>query len=81
MSHDNYQTLIEGIEKSIRLYHPDLLKLIFSQYIIKILFEIAFVPPTYIIVNFLKQNEYLDFSKKYANFDPITLEKFVINEK
>lgn len=62
-------------------HHPDFFKLIFSQYIIKILFEIAFVPPTYMIVNFLKNNEYFDFSKRYANFDPITLEKFASNEK
>ena len=62
-------------------HHPNLFNLISSQYVIKILFEIAFIPPTYIIVRFLKNNEHIDFSKKYINFNPITLEKFASDEK
>lgn len=61
--------------------HPDFFKLIFSQYVVKILFEVVFVPSTYMIVNFLKRNEYLDLSKRYVNFDPITLEKYASDEK
>lgn len=56
--------------------HPNMWKLIFSQYIIKVLFEVAFVPPTYFIINFLKKNELADTNKRYTNFDPYTLEKF-----
>ena len=54
--------------------HPNLWYLIVSQYIIKILIEIALVPVTYLIVNFLKKNENLDFTRRYTNFDPYTLE-------
>ena len=59
------------------LHHPNLWKLIFSQYMIKILFEIVFVPPTYMIVNFLKSSEVVDSNKRYTDFDPYTLERFV----
>ena len=59
------------------MHHPNLVRFIFSQYIIKILFEIVFIPPTYLIVNFLKKHEVVDSNKKrYADFDPYTLEKF-----
>jgi len=58
-------------------HHPDIFKLIASQYIIKVLFEIIFVPPTYLIVNFLRNNECVDQNKRYTNFDPNTLEKYV----
>jgi uncharacterized integral membrane protein (TIGR00697 family) len=57
--------------------HPDMLKLIISQYFIKILFEVIFVPPTYLIVNFLKNNEGFDTQRRYINFDPIALENYV----
>ncbi|OGT42075.1 MAG: hypothetical protein A3F42_07395 [Gammaproteobacteria bacterium RIFCSPHIGHO2_12_FULL_37_34] len=59
-----------------KAHHPDVLRLIFSQYIIKVLFEVAFVPATYIIINFLKNNEVMDSNKRYTNFDPYTLERF-----
>lgn len=60
------------------VHHPNLFELVLSQYVIKVLFEIVFVPPTYFIVNFLKKYEIVDSSnKRYANFDPYTLEKFV----
>lgn len=58
-------------------HHPDFFKLILSQYVIKVLFEIAFVPLTYLIVSFLKENEVVDMNKRYVNFDPYNLEKFV----
>lgn len=56
--------------------HPPLFNLIFSQYIIKIIFEIVFIPPTYLIVYFLKKNEMTDTNRRYIDFDPYTLEKF-----
>jgi uncharacterized integral membrane protein (TIGR00697 family) len=57
--------------------HPDLLKLTISLYLIKMMFEAIYVIPANFIVNFLNKNEVIDTNKRYINFDPYTLEKFV----
>jgi uncharacterized integral membrane protein (TIGR00697 family) len=57
--------------------HPDLSKLIISLYLIKMMFEVVYVIPASFIVNFLKNNEGVDVNKRYVNFNPYTLEKFV----
>lgn len=54
--------------------HPNLIWLISSQYVIKILIEIVLVPVTYLIVKFLKKNEVVDRNRRYMNFDPHTFE-------
>jgi len=53
--------------------HPDLIKLIYSQYLFKIFFEIILVPITYLVVAFLQNKDDFSPTKKYLNFDPKTL--------
>ncbi|MBV8802196.1 MAG: queuosine precursor transporter [Gammaproteobacteria bacterium] len=60
-------------------HHPDLLKLSISLYLIKMMFEVIYVIPANFIVNFLKKNESVDKNKRYVNFDPYTLERFIAN--
>jgi len=61
--------------------HPDLLNLITSLYLVKMMFEVIYVIPANFIVNFLKKNEVVDINKRYVNFDPYTFEKFVMADK
>jgi uncharacterized PurR-regulated membrane protein YhhQ (DUF165 family) len=60
--------------------HPDLFQLTTSLYLVKMGFEVIYVIPASLIVNFLKKNEIVDANKRYVNFDPYTLEKFVAAE-
>lgn len=53
--------------------HPNFIKLVLCQYAIKIIFEIIFIVPTYVIVSYLRRAEGVDANKKYINFDPITM--------
>jgi uncharacterized PurR-regulated membrane protein YhhQ (DUF165 family) len=54
-------------------FHPNLIKLILSQYLIKIIYEIVAIIPTYIVIGFLKKHEGIDCHRRYSNFDPATL--------
>jgi uncharacterized integral membrane protein (TIGR00697 family) len=58
--------------------HPDIIKLIASQYVVKMLYEIVAIIPTYIIIAYLKKHEGMDSHRRYINFDPITLKPFVV---
>ncbi len=56
-----------------RAIHPNLLNLVVSQYIIKVLFEVFSVPITYIIVYLLKKYDIKQITTRYTNFNPETL--------
>lgn len=53
--------------------NPDLLKLILSIYIVKVLVEIIFTPVTYWIINKLKKLEGIDIYDKDINYNPFKI--------
>lgn len=54
--------------------NEQLVKVMIGNYIIKVLWETAATPFTYLIVGFLKRAEREDFYDKDTNFNPFTLE-------
>ncbi len=47
---------------------------LWSNYLLKVLWEILATPLTYLIVNFLKRRENVDYYDRDTNFNPFTLE-------
>ncbi len=54
---------------------PDalLISILFSNYIFKVLIEVAFTPLTYLVVDLLKSAEGIDVYDKHTNFNPFKL--------
>lgn len=50
------------------------LRVMLSNYLLKVLWEVAMTPFTYRIVNFLKQAESEDYFDRHTNFTPFSLE-------
>lgn len=57
-----------------------LINLIFYQFVFKVLFEIAAIIPTYIMVGILNKIENVNNKIRYLNFDPDTLEQLSSTE-
>jgi uncharacterized PurR-regulated membrane protein YhhQ (DUF165 family) len=45
-------------------------RLIFSGYLFKVVYEVLATPLTYLIVNFLKRREGVDYFDRHTNFNP-----------
>lgn len=54
--------------------NEQLISVMIGNYFIKVLWEVLATPFTYIIVNFLKRAENIDYFDKNTNFNPFTLE-------
>ncbi|HEX8289219.1 MAG TPA: queuosine precursor transporter [Pyrinomonadaceae bacterium] len=54
--------------------NEQLISVMIGNYFIKVLWEVLATPLTYIIVNFLKRAENIDYFDKNTNFNPFTLE-------
>jgi uncharacterized integral membrane protein (TIGR00697 family) len=47
-------------------------RLIFSGYLFKVVYEVLATPLTYLVVNFLKRQEGVDYFDRHTNFNPFT---------
>jgi len=47
--------------------------LILSGYVFKVVYEVVATPLTYLVVNFLKRSEGVDFYDRHTNFNPFSL--------
>ena len=56
--------------------HLNFEKLIVCQYIVKIIFEVLFVPVTYLVVYWLKKHDGPSVVERYINFNPETMRVF-----
>lgn len=54
--------------------NEQLISVMIGNYLIKVLWEAAATPFTYVIVNFLKRAEHEDYFDRDTNFNPFTLE-------
>lgn len=54
--------------------NEQLVSVMIGNYFIKVLWEVLATPFTYVIVNFLKRAERIDFYDKETNFNPFSLE-------
>ena len=54
---------------------PVILTLIYSGYLFKVVYEVLATPLTYLIVNFLKRAEGVDFFDRETNFNPFRLRR------
>jgi len=57
-----------------------ILKLIFSGYVIKVVYETLMTPVTYAVVNFLKRSEGVDYFDRGTNFNPFTTEETHVSQ-
>ncbi len=55
------------------LQSGQIMTLILSQWLFKVLYEVLMTPATYAVVNFLKRAEGVDFYDRNTNFNPIRL--------
>jgi uncharacterized integral membrane protein (TIGR00697 family) len=57
-----------------------ILKLIFSGYVIKVVYETLMTPVTYAVVNFLKRSEGVDYFDRGTNFNPFATEETHVSQ-
>jgi hypothetical protein len=51
-----------------------LLKVMITNYVLKVLWEVIATPMTYKVVNFLKRKEHEDYYDRNTNFTPFSIE-------
>ena len=54
--------------------NEQLISVMIGNYFIKVLWEVLATPFTYVIVNFLKKAEHVDYYDRHTDFNPFTLE-------